>query len=86
MGSIIIYASMGIAGYLGAHGYPWYSVFIPAAILTVGSLVGILENGKRMKCHPNRNPIPYFIEAFLAHMMSFTLLMVLVCFWIGSLF
>jgi hypothetical protein len=87
MGTILIFGSWGIAGLLGAHQYPWYSVLIPAFILTLGSMVGNLERGKPlMKCPPSRNPIPYFIEAFLAHMMSFSLIMVLICFWIGSLF
>ncbi len=87
MGSILIFGSWGIAGYLGAHEYSWYSVLIPAFILTLGSMVGNLENGKPlMKCPPSRNPIPYFIEAFFAHMMSISLIMVLICFWIGSLF
>ena len=87
MGTILIFGSWGFAAYLGAQQYPWYSVLIPAFILTVGSMIGNLERGQPlMKCPPSRNPIPYFIEAFLAHMATFSLIMVLICFWIGSLF
>ena len=88
MGTILIFGSWGIAGYLGAQQYPWYSVLIPAFILTFGSMLGNIENGKviKWKCPPSRNPIPYFIEIFVTHMMSISLVMVLVCFWIGSLF
>ena len=88
MGSILIFLSWGVAGYFGVHGYPWYSVFIPAFILTLGSMVGNIENGSaiKWKCPPSRNPIPYFIEAFLAHMLSIALVMALICFWIGSFF
>ncbi len=89
MGSILIFVSWGIAVYLGACEYPWYSILIPAFIQTFGSLVGNIENGKtaNWKCPPSRNPIPYFIEIFLAHMiMPTTLIILLVCFWIGSLF
>jgi hypothetical protein len=89
MGSILIFGSWGIAAYLGAHGYSWYSVFIPAFIQSFGSLVGNIENGNatNWKCPPSRNPIPYFIEIFLASMiMPTTLIILLVCFWIGSLF
>ena len=87
MGSILIFGSWCLGGYLGAHDYPWYSLLIPAFILTLGSMVGNLENGKPlMKCPPSREPITYFIEAFLAHMMSISFVMVLICFWIGSFF